>query len=66
MYGPRTHLIVAVGSAPGLLLDTHAGSPRVVAISTGKRGRESASADLHAAVGYVVDLRLALSFVSMT
>ena len=66
VHGPRTHLIVAVGSAPRLLLDTHSGSSRVVGISTGKRGRVSPSADLHAAVGYVVDLRLALSFVGMT
>lgn len=56
-----THLIVAVGSASCLLLDTHArpSCDGILCIN----GREFASADLHAVIGYGVELCLAFSLV---
>ena len=65
MSAAHTHLIVAVGPAPRLLLDAHAGSSRnaVFGVRVGHTSRESASAALHAAVGYMLDLCLALGLV---
>ena len=65
MSAAHTHLIVAVGPAPRLLLDAHAGSSRnaVFGVRVGHTSRESASADLHAAVGYMLDFGFALCLV---